>query len=195
VNGYLRDPVSGFMHVGGFVFAVVGVGVLLGRARDSGSIAVLAIYGACLVLLYAASAVYHLMPASERVTRALRLVDHTAILLLVAGTSTPLLYRAATGTTRTALLAMIWGLSLAGAIVKWSRPTAPRAIYTAMYVLIGWSLLGGILALPALVLGLVLAGGVVYTLGALIYVRTTHRVLHSFIVVGSVLHFAAIAQL
>lgn len=195
MSGYLKDPVSGFVHVGGFLFALIGGGVLLGRARGGAPLAVAFVYAACLVLLYGASAVYHLMPAGERVTRALRLLDHVAILLLVAGTSTPLLYRATQGPTRVALIAMIWGLALTGTIVKLAWARAPRAVYTAMYVVIGWSLLGALIGLPSLPLALVLAGGIVYTAGAVIYARSAHRVWHSFVVAGSVLHYVAIALL
>jgi len=195
VSGYLKDPVSGLVHVAGFVFAVIGAGVLLGRARGATSIAVVAIYGACLVLLYAASAVYHLMPAGERLTRALRSLDHVAILLLVAGTSTPLLVHATVGAWRTASLTLIWSLALIGAIVKLAWATAPRAVYTAMYLAIGWSLFAVLRSLPLATLALVLAGGVVYSVGAVIYARSAHRIWHTFVVAGSVLHFAAIVRL
>ena len=107
------------------VLALVGAGVLLGRAR--GPILIYVIYVVALVAVYAASAIYHLMPAGERLSRALRLVDHVAISFFVAASSTPLLFRALTGTPRLLMLVMIWGLAVIAALVKVLWTSAPRA--------------------------------------------------------------------
>jgi hemolysin III len=196
LSAYLKDPVSGFLHVAGFVLALIGAGFLLGRAHGTESIAIVAVYGVCLVMLYAASAIYHLMPAGERLTRALRLLDHIAIFLLVAGTSTPVIYRALSGSARVWMLAMIWGLALIGTIVKITWSSAPRAVYTAMYVVMGWSVIGVLRALPIACSAYVVAGALVYTAGALIYAfRWFPRAWHVSVLLGSALHFLAIAQL
>jgi hemolysin III len=193
MNEYLKDPVSGFLHVAGFILAVVGAGVLLGRAR--GPLLVVVIYVVALVALYAASAIYHLMPAGERLSRALRVVDHVAISFFVAASSTPLLFRALDGTPRLVSLVVIWGLALVAALVKLAWTTAPRIVYTAMYLTMGWSMLFALHTLPTTLLALVLGGGIAYTFGAVIYARTTYRFWHSFVLVGSALHFVAIASL
>lgn len=208
MNTYLKDPVSGFSHAAGFLLALVGAGFLVGRAHGAPSITVAAVYGACLVVLYAASSIYHLIPAGERLTRALRMFDHIAIFLFVAGTSTPVLHHALTGRARVVMLCVMWGLAFAGVVMKLTWRSAPRAIYTAMYVGMGWSVLGAfdaLRALPMISLFCVIAGGVVYTLGALVYALKWpnpkpptfgfHEVWHFFVLGGSVLHFIAIARL
>ncbi len=193
MSEYLKDPVGGFLHVAGFVLALVGGGVLLGRAR--GPLVVLTIYVVALIAVYAASAIYHLMPAGERLTRALRLVDHVAISFFVAASSTPLLFRALEGTSRLVALLVIWGLALVAAIVKLAWANPPRIVYTAMYLTMGWSMLFALHTLPTTLLALVLGGGIAYTFGAVIYARTSYRFWHSFVLVGSALHYVAIAQL
>jgi hemolysin III len=208
MNAYLKDPVSGLSHAAGLLLALVGAGFLLGRAHDAASVTVSAIYGACLIVLYTASSIYHLMPAGERLTRGLRLFDHIAIFLFVAGTSTPVLHHALTGRARIAMLGVMWGLAFAGVIMKLTWRSAPRAIYTLMYVGMGWSVLGAFHALrslPMISLACVIGGGIVYTLGAVIYALKWpnprpptlgfHEIWHFFVLGGSVLHFIAIAQL
>lgn len=206
---FLKDPFSGISHGVGLVLALVGSGWLLGNARDFVSLATLGIYTACLVVLYAASTIYHLVLAGERLTRALRLFDHVAIFLFVAGTSTPVLVRGLSGNTRVAMLAVMWGVAAVGIAAKLLWRTAPRALYTMMYVGMGWSVVGAGRALmngltPAS-FALVVAGGVVYTLGAVVYALKWpnprperfgfHEIWHLFVLGGSGLHFAAIALL
>lgn len=202
-----KDPVSGLTHAGGAFLAVFGSIWLLTRARDRATLATLAIYAACLITLYAASSLYHLITANERVTRALRLFDHIAIFLFIAGTATPVLFRGLQGSLRIAMLGAIWGLAVAGVASKLFYRSAPRWLYTAMYVAMGWSVLFGGRALLASLspgaFGCVVAGGVVYTLGALVYalkwpdphprVFGFHEIWHLFVLCGSALHFAAIA--
>lgn len=204
----VKDPVSGLTHLAGCAIALLGVGWLLGRApHDWGTILTSATYGACLVTLYAASAVYHLVIADERITRKLRLLDHIAVFLLVAGTCTPVFYRAFSGRTRVVMLATVWVVAFAGVAFKLLWANAPRWLYTLLYVAMGWSfvLQWGKVLLPRSALTLVLVGGVVYTLGALVYalkrpdpfpkVFGFHEIWHLFVLFGSVLHFAAIALL
>ncbi|MGZ5970706.1 MAG: PAQR family membrane homeostasis protein TrhA, partial [Polyangiales bacterium] len=147
----LRDPVSGLSHGLGLVFALVGSGWLLAQARGGAMLATYAIYAACLVALYAASTVYHLVPGSERVIKRLQLLDHAAIFLFVAGTSTPVLFHALAGGKRVVMLALLWGLAVAGVTIKLLWRSAPRVLSTAMYVAMGWSV---VLVAPALMASL-----------------------------------------
>jgi hemolysin III len=204
----LRDPFSGLSHGLGLVFALFGSGWLLAHARGA-TLATCAIYAACLVALYTASTVYHLVPGSERLTKRLRTLDHAAIFLFVAGTSTPVLFHALHGGRRVTMLALVWGAAIAGVTLELTWRTAPRVISTAMYVAMGWSvLLVGptlVTALSPACLACVVAGGVVYTVGAIVYatkwpdprppVFGFHEVWHLFVLGGSALHFAAIALL
>jgi hemolysin III len=205
----LKDPVSGLSHAAGLLFALMGSAWLVLRARDGATLTTIAVYAASLVVLYAASSLYHLIVAGDRVSRALRLFDHVAIFLFVAGTSTPLLFRALDGRTRVTMLAAMWTLAAAGIAAKVLWRSAPRAVYTAMYVAMGWSVVavGRALfsGLPLASFACVVGGGVVYTMGAAVYALKWpnprppsfgfHEVWHFFVLGGSALHFAAIAQL
>lgn len=201
-----KDPVSGFSHAAGLVLGAVGSIWLLVRASDR---ATLAIYALSLVVLYTASSVYHLVVASERVTRALQLFDHVAIFLFVAGTSTPLLVRGLRDGERVTMLAVMWGLAAVGIVLKLVWRGAPRALYTAMYVAMGWSIVASARTLATSLsptcLAFVVSGGLVYTLGAVVYatrwpdpkpnVFGFHEIWHLFVLGGSALHFVAIATL
>jgi len=205
-----RDPVSGYSHLAGFGLACAGVVVLLVRADHGGpSLATALVYAVCLLGLYAASAAYHLIPGSEAVMRRLRKLDHAAIFLMIAGTCTPIFWVAFEGGTRTAMLCGIWGLAAAGIAFRLLWLSAPRLLYTVMYVAMGWMVVvagpHGLHALPRVVVALVVAGGLTYTAGAVVYaikrpnpfptVFGFHEIWHLFVLGGSALHYAAIAWL
>jgi hemolysin III len=208
----VKDPVSGLSHLGGLVLALVAVPLLLADAwsrRDVGGVVTRAAYGASLIALYAASSTYHLVTASETLSRRLRLLDHMAIFLLIAGTCTPVFDRAFEGRTRLVMLSVVWGLAVAGIAMKLAWRRAPRLVYTAVYVAMGWLVVvrWSTVAhrLPSLALTLVVAGGVTYTLGAVVYACKRpdpypqrfgfHEIWHLFVLAGSALHFAAVAVL
>jgi hemolysin III len=212
IRARVKDPVSGFSHLGGCVLALAGLVALFVYARNStdmGGRACVLVYGVCLVALYAASSAYHLVIADERMTRALRLFDHIAIFTMIAGTCTPLYYFAFSGTTRLVMISGIWGAALVGILFKITWRTAPRVLYTSVYVAMSWGLVirgpALVAALPASVCALVVAGGLTYTAGAIVYaVRRPdpfpsifgfHEIWHLFVLGGSALHFGAIALL
>ena len=205
-----KDPVSCFSHLVGLGLAVTGVAWLFARHFDGARPnAALCIYGASLIALYAASSAYHLVVAGERATRALRALDHLAIFLLVAGTCTPIFYDAFDGLQRTVMLSVIWGAAILGVVLRLTWRGAPRSVYTALYVAMGWMVLlrwhDVLRALPTTALVLVLAGGVTYTLGAVVYATRRpnpfprffgfHEIWHLFVLGGSAFHFAAVASL
>lgn len=201
-----REPVSGYTHLGGLVAGCVGALVLLVHARGSDSFVPALAYAASLFALYAASSAYHLTPGSERLTRRLRKLDHSAIFLYIAGTCTPVFWRAFTGSTRFWMIAAAWTLAAVGIVLRMAWMHAPRALYTSMYVAMGWLIVvrGGAAfhALPALPLALVVAGGITYMLGAFVYATKRpdpipsvfgfHEIWHLFVLAGSSFHFAAI---
>ena len=165
-NHGLKDPVSGLSHFAGLIVAIVAVSFLLGYVYARGDRAQLlttAAYGLSLVALYTSSSVYHLVFASPRVTRWLRLLDHSAIYLLIAGTSTPVFHRAFHGAMHGAMLAIVWGLAALGIGLKLAWRGAPRLLYTSIYVAMGWLAVVRwsdiARELPGTVLGLVVAGG------------------------------------
>ena len=202
---HAREPFSGYSHLVGFGLAAAGA-IWLVLASSHHRAAAL-IYSACLLSLYAASSAYHLVNLGEAVTLRLRRLDHAAIFLMIAGTATPILAQALSGTARTLMLALLWGTAALGVVFRFVWMRAPRWAYTAAYVGMGWlaaARIGDIAReVPHAALALIIAGGLAYTLGAVVYAIKWpnplpkrfgfHEVWHLFVLVASVLHFAAVA--
>ncbi len=206
----LREPVSGLMHLGGALAALVGQIVLLVMGWPGiEKVASVLVYGISLVTLFSASAGYHLINAGPKVTAALRKLDHSAIYLLIAGSYTPFCLNAFTGFFRWGLLAIVWSIALVGILVKLFYMGAPRWLSAAIYVLMGWLCLmaGGEMftALTPFTLAWMVVGGIIYTLGAVVYATKTfdffpgkfgfHEVWHIFVLLGAAAHFVAVAGL
>lgn len=189
-------------HGAGFVLSVTGFVILLVLAALRGSawhIVSCAIYGATLVCLYAASTLYHGIP-SPRLKRALRIFDHSAIYLLIAGTYTPFLLVNMRGGWGWSLFGVVWGLALAGILLKFWFVDRFQILSTTVYLLMGW--LAVIAARPLLMMvpraGLVwlLAGGLLYTSGVVFYawkrIPYNHVIWHVFVLAGSTCHYFAV---
>ena len=209
MSGAAREPVNGWLHLAGALLAAVGLVALLTVALERGSsrdAIALGTFGGSAVLLFGASALYHLAPESPR-SMLLQRLDHAMIYVYIAGTYTPVCLLVLEGTTlSTALLVAVWALAAAGVGQKLLHFRAPRGLSTALYVAMGWI---GVLAIPALrrlapdglVLALV-AGGVLYTVGALVYWRRWprgrpgvfgfHELWHVFVLAASATHYWAI---
>jgi hemolysin III len=128
---------------------------------------------------------------------------------MIAGTCTPVFWHALAGTTRAAMLCGVWILAVAGIAFRLLWPTAPRLLYTVMYVAMGWGFVlagpRGFQGLPGAVVALVVAGGVTYTMGAVVYalrrpdpipsVFGFHEIWHLFVLAGSAFHYAAVTVL
>lgn len=206
----LREPVSGLTHGAGALLSVVGLVVLVVYGVLHGTVwhvVAYAVFGASLILLYTASALYHLLPVSERGIRALKRLDHMMIYVLIAGTYTPFCLIPLRGAWGWGLLAGIWGLAAGGIILKAVWLPAPRWLSTTFYVLMGWLVLVAAAplarALPPGGLGWLVAGGVIYTLGAVIYgarwpnIRPGfgfHEIWHLFVMAGSFSHYWAVLR-
>lgn len=200
-----RDPFSGYSHLVGLGLALLGAGVLAFVAHGAQLVSAL-VYAATLVALYAASSAYHLVDLGHAVTARLRRFDHAAIFLLIAGTSTPLFAAALDGGTRIFMLAAVWTMAIVGILFRTFWIGAPRWLYTASYLATGWVVVlrwkAVVAGLPTAAFALLVAGGVVYSLGALVYATKWpdprpgrfgfHDVWHLFVLAASVLHFAAI---
>jgi hemolysin III len=202
----LKDPVSGLTHLAGAVLAVIGLGALVVlSAVHSGPwhLVSFSVYGLSLVLLYTASACYHLLPLSAGKTLVLRRLDHIMIYVLIAGTYTPFCLVALRGGWGWSIFGAVWGLALAGLFLKLFWLTAPRWLSTAVYLIMGWVGLAAIVPLVAAVpvgaLIWLLAGGICYSLGAVIYGLKRpdpwpgtfgfHELFHLFVLAGSFCHF------
>ena len=203
-----RNPVSGLIHLASAVAAVLGlVGLLLaGRGQPTKEIAFL-IYGISLIFMFSSSATYHLVQAGPKAIGVLRKIDHSAIYLLIAGTYTPLCLSFFTGFWRGGLLAIIWAFALIGIMVKVFVINAPRWITTGIYLVMGWlSIMAAnqiFQLMPAGAIFWLVAGGLWFTAGAVIYILKRpnpypgmfgfHEVWHLFVMLGCLSHFILIA--
>jgi hemolysin III len=205
-----REPFNAWSHLAGAVLAVpASIALILLGGKGPAGTAAYAIYGASLVLMLAASGVYHASKGKPVLLLILRKLDHSAIYLLIAGTYTPFCLIAFSGFWRWGFLAVIWGLAAAGIILKLFVMAMPRWATAGIYVAMGWlSLAAGgefLKALPPSSLGWLLAGGILYTVGALVYVTKKldflpgkfgfHEVWHLFVLAAAAAHFIAVASL
>ncbi len=188
-------------HAAGLVASVVGVAVLvyLGIVREEALHAASAgVYGATLVALYATSTLYHVF-RRPGVKRVLRVLDHCAIYLLIAGTYTPFVLVGLGGRLGWTLFGVVWAMAAAGIVFKVFATGRFAVVSTAAYVAMGWL---GVVALGPLIRSLsgaallwLLAGGIAYTAGTFFYHRRipySHALWHVFVLIGSVCHFVAI---
>jgi hemolysin III len=207
----LREPVNGLTHLAGGLLAFVGLIVLLATAASAGRVDQLVafgIFGFSLIALYLASSLYHLLPLSPAGVARLRRLDHVAIFVLIAGTYTPFCLLALDGGWRWGLLALVWSLALGGVSLKLFWMDAPRWLSVLLYLGMGWV---AVVAAPALLrvvpaggMAWVLAGGLTYSAGALVYglkrpnpvpgVFGFHELWHLFVVAGSACHFWAVLR-
>jgi hemolysin III len=200
----LREPVNGLTHAASALLALLGLAWLLAASPPDwlARLALLA-YGVSLVLLFSASAAYHLVKTTPERTLLLRKLDHTAIFLLIAGTYTPVCAIVLSGAWRWGLLAVIWTLAAVGIIYKLAFMRGPRWLSVVIYVAMGWLGVIGfgplVEVVPAAGIGWLVAGGLLYTGGALIYatrwldfypgVFGFHEVWHLFVSAASAAHF------
>ena len=189
-------------HGVGILLSIVGLAVLVAFASLHGTVRDVvggAVFGASLVLLYTASTLYHSIPSS-RARPVLRVLDHSSIYLLIAGTYTPVALRKLPAATGWTLLVALWTAAVAGIVLTATLRQRFRAAAMVLYVGMGWSALfvAGPLAraMDGTGMALIAAGGVAYTLGIAFYAFRRmpyhHLVWHLLVLAGSVLHFFAI---
>lgn len=187
----------------GVFAALVGGAALVVYASLGGDpwrIAGVSVFAFALVALYAASTAYH-AARSERIKRRLKVLDHCAIYLLIAGSYTPFLLNDLRGPWGWSLFGVIWSLALAGMVFKLFFTGRFRLVSTLVYVMMGWLALVAIVPMlrnmHMVTLGWMLAGGIAYTAGTPFYhavrMRYSHAVWHLFVLAGSVCHAIAVA--
>ena len=200
----IREPFNGASHLVGLLLAGAGTVLLLRLAQGPAQLAAFAIYGATLILLYGASAMYHTLPLADRPLRALRTLDHIAIYFLIAGTYTPVALITLDGVLGWSILGIVWLLALAGIPFKVWFLDAPVWLSTGTYLGMGYLALLAIvpIARAVSVTGLLwlVAGGMAYTIGAVIYARKRpdpfpgrfghHEIWHLLVLAGSGCHYA-----
>lgn len=207
----LKDPFSGLSHLLGAMLSLVALVILIFDALPSRShsyILSAIVFGISLILLYSSSAIYHLLKISAHASTILRKLDHMMIYVLIAGTYTPICLITLKGTFGKVLLIFIWSFALVGMILKLVWFSAPRWLSTFFYLLMGWI---AVLAfapmtrtLPAAGMFWLILGGVMYSIGGVIYglkwpLRNSkyfgfHEIFHIFVLLGSLCHFFLILK-
>jgi len=203
----LREPVNSITHWVGAALALVGLIALLIIGWDTpAKIISLTIYGLSLIAMFSASATYHMVRVKDKALEVFRKVDHAAIYFLIAGTYTPFCVNAFEGFWKWGMLSIVWSLALIGIIVKVFYIRAPRWLNAGIYVVMGWLSVGAagqmLAVLPAWVFGWLIAGGVIYTLGAVVYITKIfnfkpgvfgfHEIWHIFVMLAAAAHFVAV---
>ena len=206
VVGDAKPRLRGWLHAVTFPIALVAGAILVATAPTQASRLSSAVFAATAVLLFGTSALLHRGSWSPRVEDLIRRIDHSNIYLIIAGTYTPFAVLALPPDQGRMLLWIVWTGAIAGVILRVFWTAAPRWLTTALYVLVGWV---AVFFLPELIEGagvvavtLIIVGGVLYTLGALVYALKRpnpspewfgfHEVFHAFTVAAFATHYVAV---
>ena len=204
----IREPGSAITHFIGMMMAVLAAMPLLAKAGMTGStvaVAAMMIFAMSMVCLYGASALYHSVNVTGKVLKVFKKIDHMMIFVLIAGSYTPVCLITLGGKLGFTLLAIVWGIALFGIILKACWVTCPKWFSSLIYISMGWVCLGvfGTLwdVLPHAAFLWLLAGGIFYTVGGVIYALKikifggryiyfgAHELFHVFVMLGSICHF------
>ena len=205
---HIKEPGSAITHFIGMLMAIfAAVPLLIKAASEPGRIYVvsLAIYAASLILLYAASTTYHTFDISKKVNTILKKIDHMMISVLIAGSYTPVCLLVLKGRTGIILLSVVWAIAIAGILIKAFWVYCPKWVSSVLYIGMGWTC---VLAFTQILnnmspaaFGWLLAGGIIYTVGGVIYALKlpifnsrhrnfgSHEIFHLFVMGGSACHF------
>lgn len=193
---------SSISHGIGALLGIAGLVVGLFYAGASGrgvSVVSVAIYGSSLIMLYLMSCLYHAL-AFTPAKKVFKILDHAAIYLLIAGTYTVFSLSALSGPLGWTIFGLIWGFAALGISLESFWVTRPKWVSAVIYVAMGWIVVFAIgpvrASLPPVSFSLLVAGGITYTLGAVVYalksIPWTHPVWHLFVLGGSILHFFSV---
>lgn len=205
---HIKEPGSAITHFIGMLMAIFAAVPLLIKAAHEPSriyIISLAIYAASLILLYAASTTYHTFDISAKVNTVLKKIDHMMISVLIAGSYTPVCLIVLKGKTGIILLSIVWAIAIAGILIKAFWVYCPKWVSSVLYIGMGWTC---VLAFTQILnnmspaaFGWLLAGGIIYTVGGVIYALKlplfnnkhknfgSHEIFHLFVMGGSACHF------
>ncbi|MCI9228400.1 MAG: hemolysin III family protein [Dorea sp.] len=204
----IKDPGSAITHFIGMLMAIfAAVPLLIKATHEPGRIYVIsiAVYAASLILLYAASTTYHTFNRSEQINTILKKIDHMMISVLIAGSYTPICLLVLGGRTGFILLSIVWGIALVGILIKAFWVYCPKWVSSVLYIGMGWTC---VLAFTQILNSMstaaflwLLAGGIIYTAGGVIYALKlplfnsrhryfgSHEIFHLFVMGGSACHF------
>lgn len=204
----IREPGSAITHFIGMMAAVFAAAPLLIKAAlfsDNNTLLALSIFCVSMILLYGASTTYHSLNISEKALCIFRKLDHMMIFVLIAGSYTPVCLIILGGRLGYTLLAVVWGIALFGMVLKACWITCPKWFSSLIYIAMGWvclAVFGPLIhVLPLGAFGWLLAGGIIYTAGGIIYALKlpvfnnkhaffgSHEIFHLFVMGGSICHF------
>ena len=205
---FVKDPGSALTHFIGMIMAAIAALPLLAVAARHDSyhaVAAFAIFAGSMILLYAASTIYHTFNISEKMNKILRKADHMMIFILIAGSYTPICVIPLKDTVGYPLLALVWTVAIIGMLIKAFWITCPKWLSSVLYIGMGWLCVLAFVpifhSLPRAGFGWLLAGGIIYTVGGIIYGLKlplfnarhkdfgSHEIFHVFIMLGSACHF------
>ena len=208
IKTHIKDPGSAITHFIGMLMAIfAAVPLIIKAAHEPDRIYVVSIviYAVSLILLYAASTTYHTFDRSEKVNTILKKIDHMMISVLIAGSYTPICLLVLKGRLGATLLAIVWGIAIVGILIKAFWVYCPKWVSSVLYIGMGWTC---VLAFTQLLnslspaaFGWLLAGGIIYTIGGVIYALKlpifnmkhqyfgSHEIFHLFVMGGSACHF------
>ena len=207
---YLREPVNGLTHLIGAVLSIGALIAMIVKSYLAGSSGItffsVLFFGISMILLYTASSVYHSVISSDKVIKALKRVDHSMIFILIAGSYAPFCLVVLNGKVGVALFSAVSICAVLGIAFKLLWVTCPKWLSSTMYIGIGWFAIFAIypmsLALPKIALFWLVFGGVMYTIGGVIYalkkkqirigVFGNHEIFHLFIMMGTLCHFICV---
>jgi len=204
-----RPRLRGYLHLAAFVTSLPAAYLLIGAAHDSTSRFAASVFSFGLTALYGVSATYHRMTWLPDARRRMRGADHSMIFVLIACSYTAVALLVFTPAWQRVLLAIVWAGALTGVTLKIVAPVATRRVTGTMYIVLGWAAIIAapqfITRAPNTVIELIAAGGVLYTVGAIIFalkrpnpaplVFGYHEIWHTMVVAASVCHYAAIRML
>ncbi|HXF52289.1 MAG TPA: hemolysin III family protein [Dehalococcoidia bacterium] len=202
-----RPLLRGALHAVAAALAGAGAAALLLIAASPRAYVGAAIFASSLALLYSTSAIYHRVTWRPALRRIVKRVDHAMIFVLIAGTYTPFCLLVLSDAWGITMLSVVWGVAGAGMLLKVAWPEAPRWLSVPLYLVVGWL---AVVAAPQLLdrlsgapIAMLLTGGVLYSLGGVVYaverpnpwprVFGYHEVFHALVVAGSAVHYALVA--
>ena len=207
-NRHIKDPGSAITHFVGMlmaIFAAIPLLIQAAKERDSVYLISLTVYAISMVLLYAASTTYHTFDISKKVNTILKKIDHMMIFVLIAGSYTPICLLVLDRNIGIPLLMLVWGIAIAGILIKAFWVYCPKWVSSVLYIGMGWTCVlafGQMLnELSRAEFGWLLAGGIIYTIGGIIYALKlpifnmkhknfgSHEIFHLFVMGGSACHF------
>lgn len=208
MNRHMKDPGSAITHFIGMIMAIfAAIPLLLRAAKEPQTIYLvsLSVFAVSMILLYAASTAYHAFDLSEKINTILKKIDHMMIFVLIAGTYTPVCLLVLDRRSGLILLSIVWGIALIGIFIASCWVFCPKWFSSLLYIGMGWTC---VLAFGKIIGGLshaqfawLLAGGIIYTIGGLIYALKlpifnnkhknfgSHEIFHLFVMGGSFCHF------